>query len=308
METATASEAPAPAPAAEAPAPGVEAAAPATIVTPEDREKKLLRYSRYVHVGSGAEKCEDGEDGSCGDPHHFHAFCRVVNPFQHEEARKAGMAAKARKLRTLRMEDSDERVIIENDLDSLRRTDSRSVLIEELVNKEWMQDQLNALQEGQASHEEFENIDDDRRRFRELEDAHEKKLAEDHEAQPPDELKMLREQFKRYGEAVDAALKVIQRPKYDALESRTMDEIIDLVLGDRIELEGDAEFNHVYGYWSWYYGTYRTTLDGRGKHITRYFASIDELREAEEEVIAALEETFRDLETARRRRSPAGNS
>src|SRR5262245_39990006 len=41
--------------------------------------EKLFSFSGFVHVGPGARECEDGEDGSCGNPLHFHDWCRLPN-------------------------------------------------------------------------------------------------------------------------------------------------------------------------------------------------------------------------------------
>src|SRR4051794_11552830 len=83
--------------------------------------QKLLRYADYVHVGPGADACPEGEKGTCQDPFHFHAYCRMPNQFQHAQIREFGLAAKARRMRQLRDPDADSHQILEAEMENLLR-------------------------------------------------------------------------------------------------------------------------------------------------------------------------------------------
>jgi soluble cytochrome b562 len=290
----------------------------------------LLRYSMYLHVGAGADKCQDGADGTCGDPLHFHAWLRLPNQFQHEQIREKALAGKARRLRLLRDEDSDARIILDEELDEIRRAierleamsgqdaevdpDSaehpRRTLVDELVTKEWWKDQLAALKEVEEQ-DDFEHITEDRERMRELERAYgEAAAAATDGAMPeiPEELVKLREHFEAYAQAVDKAMKELQQPKYDALKDKSVDELVDLVRDQRMEADGDATFAHIYSTWTWLLGTYTTALGPDKKHHTRRFSDLADLKEAEPEVIEAIQTSFTELESTMQRGTPAGNS
>jgi hypothetical protein len=60
---------------------------------------ELFRYSSWVHIGGGAEDCEEAETGTCADPLHFHAWCRLPNQLQHADIRERALASKARRIR-----------------------------------------------------------------------------------------------------------------------------------------------------------------------------------------------------------------
>src|SRR3954465_4912909 len=106
---------------------------------------QLFRYSAWVHVGAGAERCEEGETGPCGNPLLFHAWCRLPNQLQHQEIRERALAAKARRIRQLRDPESDAAQILASDMDELRRVASHEDLVDELVRKDWWKRQMEAM-------------------------------------------------------------------------------------------------------------------------------------------------------------------
>lgn len=273
----------------------------------------LLRYSMYLHVGAGAQNCDDGEDGTCGDPLHFHSWLRLPNQFQHNEIREKALAAQARRQRLLRDEDSDARLVLDEELEALRRGDdeqAKKALVYELVNVEGWMDQLEALKEvGEL--DEYEHVDQDQVRLHELEAEYKRQIsdtaAQDVETpEPAEELTKLREHFEAYAVAVEKALNELQAPKFEALNGKELDDLIGLVREQRIEEDGKAEFMHTYSLWTWVYGTYTTKQAQDGKHRTRRFSGADAVKEAEPEVITALQTAFRELESVMGR-GPAGN-
>jgi hypothetical protein len=124
----------------------------------------------------------------------------------------------------------------------------------------------------------------------------------------PEELVKLREHFEAYAQAVDEAMKELQQPKYDALKDKSVDELVDLVRDQRMEADGDATFAHIYSTWTWLLGTYTTALGPDKKHHTRRFSDLADLKEAEPEVIEAIQTSFTELESTMQRGTPAGNS
>ncbi|HEX6945289.1 MAG TPA: hypothetical protein VF196_03780, partial [Casimicrobiaceae bacterium] len=129
--------------------------------------------------------------------------------------------------------------------------------------------------------------DKDQERFREL-DA----LPADQRSE--DEFTELQEHLTAYGEAVEKELQSIVEPKREALRSNDISALVDMVREDRIEGQGSEEFMHTYAMQSWLVGT-RNTVGGWPK-----FKSAEELHDAPAEVIAALKETFEDLEQTER--------
>src|SRR3954451_1473894 len=56
---------------------------PASAAAEHATAAQMFQFSTYLHVGPGAEGCEDF--ASCADPLHFHAWCRLPNKFQHKD-------------------------------------------------------------------------------------------------------------------------------------------------------------------------------------------------------------------------------
>jgi hypothetical protein len=248
---------------------------------------ELFRYSAWVHVGVGAEGCENAETGDCADPEHFHAWCRLPNQFQHQDIRERALAAKARRMRQLRDPDSDAYVILLSELDTL--PGQREAMIEELMTKDWSQRYLEALADVEED-DKFELVDRDRDRFRELQ-----QLPEDE--RPSDEYAELERHFASYAEAIDARRKELDEPIREALEGLSEDELVAQVRDFRISEEGSAAFHDVYARWQWFAGAFTKA----GLDRQRRFASMEALEEAAPEVVERLRETYADLETSLQR-------
>jgi hypothetical protein len=267
----------------------------AEVTEPDAAEKtpaQLFRYSTWLHVGAGAENCEDvNEDAceaTCANPLHFHAWCRLPNQFQHREIREKALAARARRVRQLRDPSSDSAAILEDDIDSiLRRPGAHATLVDELVNKDYWKDYVEAvrdLHEFEDEHGErpWERVERDRERYQQLQSGD--------SDEPSEELAELEKHLLAYTVAIDAAHEAILEPKRRALQERDVSDLADLVREQRIAAEAQAEFMHIYSSWQWYVGTLRAPGG------ERRFASIEAMQAAAPEVIGALATTFDDLE------------
>lgn len=279
---------------AEAP-PAEEVGTPVTESDPALKTtKQLFRFTEYLNVGEGADDCaaETAKLGSCDDPEHFHAWLRIPNPFQHREIREKSLAAKARRMRLLRDPNSDAHEILEADLDLMRHGD-HEVLVDEIANKEWWRDHMEATKDVEED-ERWEHIRRDQERLRELEEA-------DPEQRPTDEYEELLRHTTAYHQAVEESRSQLQEPRRQALLDKGIDELIDLVRDDRITADATQEFMHVYATWTWLAGTYRSDRSGRR------FGDIQHLQDADEEVIDALKEAFERLEIDHQK-AASGNS
>jgi hypothetical protein len=254
---------------------------------------QLFRYSTWLHVGAGAEGCEDVHEDSgevtCANPLHFHAWCRLPNQFQHREIREKAMAARARRARQLRDPSSDSAVVLSDELDAiLRGADAAEVLINELVAKDWWKDYMQAVRdlheiEDDRGEKPWATIEHDRQRYVQLQSL-------DEVDRPAEEFAELERHLTAYGEALEALHKELVEPKRQALAGRDPGELAELVREQRIEGEAQEEFMHIYSTWEWLVGTLRCPGG------ERRFVSLEQMQAAAPEVIAALDQTFDDLE------------
>lgn len=304
-------------PAAETEAPPVAPPSPNGSQPPPDAETSpaerqdlttMYQYSEYVHLGPGAEECEDKENGSCGNPTHFHAWCRLPNQFQNSSIREKALGAKARKMRQLRDPDTDVHAVLESEMDLLRRLadrDGHGALVEDMLQQTFLKDHMTAVREL-GEEEEWSTIREDQERFRVL-------SRQPEEERPADEFKELEKRITAYETAVEGKRKELQEPQRKALEELTVDDLIEQIRTSRIEQEGNEDFMRVYSMWEWYLGTMKPKRSeqpgpGQGIPTERMFASIDHLQEAAPEVISALEAVFGKLEQAAGTKAALGNS
>lgn len=273
-------------------------------VSPEGQTTKstkdIFRYSGYVHAGPGAEECEDRLNGSCGSPHHFHAFIRLPNQLQHQDIREKALAAKARRIRVLRDPEADASAVLEGDLYEIERTGDVDAIVEELVQKNWWRDHMTAMNEVEDT-EEFATMPKDRERYAELE-----ALPED--KRPEDEWRDLLKRITAFGDKVEARRKELQEPQREALKGKSMGDLITILRDDRINAEASAIFMQTYNRWEWYVGTWRVPKADeeqvaaieRGelgpKPTERYWPNIEAMEESEPEVIEAVNTAFTELE------------
>lgn len=250
---------------------------------------KMFEYSSFVHVGPGASDCEDGEDGSCGDPLHFHAWCRLPNRFQINSIREKAQAAKARAVRQLRDPETDKSAILESDMETLLGLDDKESLVAELLSKTYWRAHIEAVREV-AEEERFEHIEEDQERWRVLD-------ATDPEQRDQDEYNELIKHLDAWNEAVDKARDERQEPERQALEAKSIEELVDLIRTDRITAEANQAFMATYSVWEWFIGTLKPRDSARGTPVDRAYGSVEQLRAAAPEIIQALEEAFNELES-----------
>lgn len=272
--------------------------------------KRLYTYSAWVHVGAGADDCEgfNQETGevTCGDRGHFHAWVRLPNEIQIEEIRDKASAAKARRTRQLRDTDTDAWEILEEELDQLARLGDTAIpdIVSELLQKDFWRFYGEAAKdvqeteapdraEGDEPYKPYEHIERDQDRFGEL-------VRMNPDDRPQDEYDELDRHLAAYNEAVEARVKEIEKPHRDSYESKSINELIDLVRDDRITAEAGAAFMRVYTQEEWLLCTLKCRA---GEPV---FPSLDVLKAAPDEVLRALKETFDDLE--KQERGQSGNS
>lgn len=264
---------------------------PAAETSPAEKRARhnLFRFSQYLHVGPGAAECEDGETGNCGDGLHFHAWCRLPNPFQHSSIREKATAAKARRIRQLRDPESDGRIILDNELEELVRQDARDLMVDEIVGKDFLKDYQAAIKELTEGEEGYTTYEEDRERFRALE-------AMPEDQRPAEEYAELRKTLDEFGKRIQATFDENQKPAKEALAERSLEELADLLREDRIEREAQKSFNEAYSQWEWYIGTLKPRPQEQGLPVDRFWPDINQMLAAAPEVIEALDSVFTDMD------------
>lgn len=262
--------------------------------------QRLFTYSRFVHVGEGAEECEGGEDGRCRKPEHFHAWVRLPNQFQQDTIASKARAARARAQRSLRDPESDLFVILEGDVSEISsREDAQDFFIETLTGVEDYRIRFEAMQWVEESDEEkWGSREADVYRRRELE-------AEDPEVRNQDELDELDRRTAEYVELVQARMNEVKAPKRQALEALTTEQLAEQYREWRIKVDADSAFTSAYNRYQWFICTMKPVLQGQPQE--RYYREMNTFDSAASEILVALRITFSDLEVALRA-SPAGNS
>lgn len=256
---------------------------------------ELFRYATFVHVGDGADTCPDGENGDCTNGRHFHAWVRLPNQFQHADIRRRAQADKARRIRQLRDPDSDAATILDADMAELLRVGDLDALVDELVNKEWWKDHLEAMREVE-DREEFEHITADRERLQQINE-----LPED--KRPQEEYDELVKHSDAYSKAVEAARDELQAPRRQSLQGLAPEKLIELVREERIDAEATSAFLETYSKWEWFAGTLRPP----GRPAQKLYQSIGELEDESPDIIDAIRAAYQDLERSFQR-GPTGNS
>ena len=254
---------------------------------------QMFEFSTYVHVGPGAKECEDGENGQCQNSAHFHAWIRLPNQFQLSSLNEKREAATARKLRVLRDEESDSRAIIDGELEELRRASDHAALVEAVASADFVKDHMAAMNAIRTDEERgFATIEDDRERLRALEQV----PAED---RPQEEFEELQKQVAAYVDAVNEEREAIQRPLKESLEEKGLDDLIDMIRENRIQVIAREVGDEAYAQWQWYICTLQPKSPEKpGYPQERIYGSIDHLKAAAPEIIAALRDGFLEIEAA----------
>lgn len=280
--------------------------------TPPPDEKQLFKYATWVHLGPGAEDCESlelNEQGDvvsasgCGDAAHFHAWCRLPNQVQHEDIHTKAMAAKARHIRLLRDETSDEAVVLDAELDDLRAAGEtvKESVVHEILAKTFFEKYVEAAHDVAETEEDdgtktYEHVEEDQRRFQDL-----RALSDEDRAGEQAEFEELVAHLARYNDAINARHLELRQPEIDALMDRDLESLLAMLRSDRVTRSADKVMMAVYSRWEWLVCTLRAP-GGQ-----RRFEDMDALSAAAPEVLDTLDDTFNDLEQTRNA-GAAGNA
>lgn len=278
---------------------------------PDDR--RLFRFATWVHLGPGAEDCDgltrDEASGDvldatgCGNPAHFHAWCRLPNQVQHEDIHTKAMAAKARHIRLLRDETTDEAIVLDSELDDLRAAgDSiKEAVVEEILQKSFWTSLAEAVAdvketENDAGEKVYEHIDEDQRRFNDL-----RAMSDEDRAGEQAEFDELVSHLSAYNDAIQARHEELREPEKQALMDRDLESLLKMLRDDKVSRAADKVLMSTYSRWEWLV----CTLDRpQGQ---RRFKDMEALSAAAPEVLDVLDDTFNDLEHSRNARA-AGNA
>lgn len=282
---------------------------PAEAVAEVATASRMFKFSRYLHIGPGAEECEEGETGDCNNPLHFHAWLRLPNKFQQKDLHAKGLAAKARRMRAARNPETGAYAVLEEQLEQLRDDGNLEVIVEQIVSKEWVQDYFKAVTEL-GEREEWALIDQDRERYTQL--------AETELTKPEDErgeeFTELESHIGTYLDALRAKVEELQEPKKVALAELGLEGALDHLRKQRIEQVGDAAFAQTYDEWMWFIGTLRPKPGGAMPH-ERVWTTLGTIEDPQQgamwaaapEVLEAVEQAFKELDEALRQ-GARGNS
>jgi hypothetical protein len=249
---------------------------------------KLHRFSDWVHIGPGAEECEHRLDGKCEDEEHFHGWCALPNKFQVADIREKAQAARARVIRQAKDPSTDRYEILENQL-AEARDQGAAIMVEELLSRNMYRLQHQAMRElAEEEDSEFANIEEDQRRWRELEGMEEVE-------RDADEYNELTSHLQKWNEAVDNRYEELVQPERDSLEGRTDEELVEMMRDIAVREQADGVFMRTFAKYQWLLCTLKPRGDQK-RPVERIFADVAQLQAAPPEVVAALEVTFNDLE------------
>lgn len=266
----------------------------------EKTHEERFKWRAWVHHPEGAVACENATNGKCRDDDHFHALCRLPNPYQQNDIVEKAQAARARRLRMLRDEESDPRVILEDQLDGLKGV-PQEIVVDELVDFNFTEDYTAALREVEGRLDPdyvpegdedipklYENIDQDREEYMRQRD-----LPEDQRGDDWDELEKT---YSRYSIDVQEELKRVQEPQREHLMSLDIGELIDMIRRRRMEEQGTQAYLQAYMMWQMYIGTYKPVA--KGNPGERIWDDINAMRNGTDaETIVAVKTAFDYLDT-----------
>jgi hypothetical protein len=276
--------------------------------------KELFKWSSWLHVGDGAADCAHAEDGKCQDDTHFHAWCRLPNPYQTRDILEKARAARARRMRTLRDPDSDARAILEDDMAAIRDSGAREILVNEILyamRQEFLVDATREVMdydkpESEVEQDEeegkdgeppklYELIDQDLEELERLEALPEDQRGEDYDS--------LSRHVDGYREAVGKIESELKEKRRETLMQKDWDELIDLVRKERMDNSSAEAYLNAYQLWQWFACTYKRR--GTDERVFKDFTQMK--LNTPNDVIDALRATFHDLES-RLSRGQSGNS
>lgn len=279
----------------------------------EQVREELFAWNAWVHVGEGSDSCALAEAVSnpdyragtkiplCEDPGHFHAWLRLPNPLQRRDIVDKARAARARKARELRDPDSDTAVILEDDLEQIRDTEEWDVLIDEIVEKNYQEDLIEATQAVMDLEDDGAEADEDSGEIPMLYGTIDQDIEElrRQEALPEDErdsgFARLKEHVDAYRAAIEERIEIAQNRRREVLKESDHDQLLDMVRKDRREIICTEDYIHHYSVWLWYTCTYRPKAEGTPNQ--RVWSDVGQVRhDAAPEVISAVRTTFEAMD------------
>jgi hypothetical protein len=273
-----------------------DGAAEATRTTEE-----LFQWSTYVHVGAGATECEHGEDGTCTDFPHFHAWLKLPNVFQTRDIQDKAEAARARKRRALKDPTTDAYAVLEEGIEAWGLTPETLELLAGQLASQRVQAEYTQLRESLLEDDRFEHYAADIEEFKRLGDVPEEERDE--------------EDFERLGKMVeefkDEYLAAINRrvaTETERLKQIPKDELLDLERRNVIDVTAGEVFLHTKYTWSYFICALKPVKAGTAFPSARVFENPEAMKGAPPEVVNALRDAFRSLEGRMLMRSDAAGN
>lgn len=265
----------------------------------EVSHEERFRWRAWVHHPDGVVTCPNATNGKCREEDHFHAICRLPNPWQHDDIVEKAQAARARRVRLLRDEESDARVILEDQLDLLKEVPN-DLIADELVESDFAEDYQAAIREVLDTPDPdfvpeddetvptlYANINQDREEYLRQRDLPDDQRSED--------FTILEKTFSDYAIDVKAALERIQKPKVAHLTSLDKGELIAMVRRQRMEQAATQAYLNAYTMWQMYLGTLKPVE--KGSPGQRVWDSIQEMREnVARDIIVVVRRAFDHLD------------
>jgi hypothetical protein len=260
--------------------------------------RALFTFSTWVHVGLGAEECDavDTEAGTngCVDPAHIHVWCRLPNGLQLRVIAEKARAAKARRARELRDDQTDSHAVLEDEVADLIDAGEKEPLVDVLVGREWFKHYLRARNEVEATEAEpdeddgpFAHIDDDQERLLAI-----SRMPE--ADQPKDERESLDKHVRRYQDLVEAKLEEYLEPEREGLRLLEMEALVERVRRDLIQQDAMAVFQHEYAIHEWLL----CTTDA--PHGKRRWMTAEDMENEPPELIDTVKDAYERLEREQR--------
>lgn len=221
------------------------------------------------------------------DANGVRAFIHLPNQFQFDDIRRKALAAKARRVRQLRDPEADAFIILDEEMDRLRRHGEVETLVEEIARKDWWKDHLEAVADVREE-ERFAHIEDDEQRHLTL-----RALPEDE--RPADEYAELERTVAAYDEAVVTKRNERQEPRKEALGGLHIDDLVERVRDMRVEGESDTVFNLTFTKYQIASCALKVDEDGKPTR-ERYFANVEAVEGADPVTIDTLTAAFTELE------------
>lgn len=265
------------------PTPSFDGAAEGTRSTEE-----LFQWCQFVHVGTGAKECEGGENGSCRDPAHFHCWLTLPNLFQQRDITTKADAARARKRRSLKDPESDASAVLEEQLGAWEANDESFEVLLRTMATRTVQPEILDIRQGLVDTDRFEHIDADIEELTRL-------VREPDDERDAEEFTRLRDHVQAFRNELSAGIETRINGEVEALKRRPREEVLKRERDWEIDNEcGDAYITTMYT-WTYYYCARKPVKNGYPTE--RIFAKAEELKLAAPEVVVALRDSYRDLET-----------